>query len=298
MDQQIVDRASARTTLVLGEVEAPIGLFKVSRDPARARVWQKPPVEKEGDEGKSLGDALTGSTKGKKGRLGTGAVSSKKLAPPADEPPEKPRKGIVKPDGNFVDLTDQIEQIVERTTLDRLEVVSFIRREQVPRERILNAYYVGTGTRKKGSAGHSPSQVLALLYRGLKLRGRAAVVRWGMRTKSAVGVMIAHGSGSLVVLELAYSENVLAPNPECLAHQHVALDDSRVEQMAVLIDAMAESRASLDDIRDHRAMLEAELVIRAEHGEAEDFTAERYEADEKVADLSELLDETLTAAAA
>jgi non-homologous end joining protein Ku len=298
MEQQVVEKASRRTTLILGEVQAPIGLFKVSRDPARARAWQKPPVEAD-PEDRELGDALAGTTpkasvdKGKP----TGGEPMPHPDKAAEEKPEKPRKGIVKADGEFVDLTEQIEAIAERTTLDCLEVVSFIRRQQVPRERITNAYYVGTGTRKKGE-GHSPTQVLALLYQGLKLRGRAAVVRWGIRTKSAVGVMIAHGSGSLVVLELAYAENVLAPNPECLAHQHVALDQGRVEQMADLIDAMAEPRASLDDIRDHRAMLEAELVVRTEHGELDDFTAETYEADEQLGDLAHLLEESLQAAAA
>lgn len=301
-DQAVVEKASKRTTLILGEVEAPIGLFKVTRDPARARSWQKPPVEVD-PEDLELGDALAGSTAkastGGGGRARGSAGSSRKAATPEDEaPPEKPRKGIIKRDGEFVDLTEHIEAIAERTTLDCLEVVSFIRREQVPRERILNAYFIGTGTRKKGSKGHSPTQVLALLYRGLKLRGRAAVVRWGMRTKSSVGVMVAHGSGALVVLELAYAENVLAPNAECLAHQHVELDEKRVEQMASLIDAMAEGRASLDDVRDHRAMLEAELVARAEHGELDTFTATEYEADQQVADLGVLLEESLAAAAA
>jgi non-homologous end joining protein Ku len=304
-DQAVVEKASKRTTLILGEVEAPIGLFKVTRDPARARAWQKPPVVADPEDAE-LGDALAGSTQkasvsrggGGGGRTRSTESSSSGSAPAEDTPaPEKPRKGIVKADGEFVDLTDQIAAITERTTLDCLEVVSFIRREQVPRERILNAYYVGTGTRKKGK-GHSPTQVLALLYRGLKLRGRAAVVRWGIRTKSAVGVMVAHGSGSLVVLELAYAENVLAPNAECLAHQHVELDDKRVEQMADLIDAMAEGRASLDDVRDHRALLEAELVTRAEHGELDTFSADEYETDEQIEDLATFLEKSLTPAAA
>lgn len=302
-EQAMVEKASKRTSLILGQIEAPIGLFKVTRDPARARNWVKPPVEDEGDD--KLADALAGSTaKAKGGGSGGGSVKGKaskeKSAaekPAAEEKPEKPRKGIIRPDGAFVDLTEQIEAVAERTTLDCLEVVSFIRREQVPRERILNAFYVGTGTRKKKEA-HSAGQVLALLYRGLKLSERAAVVRWGMRSKSAVGVMVAHGSGSLLVLELAYAENVLAPNPECLAHQHIALADGRVEQMAELINAMAESRASLDDVRDHRAQLERELAVRAEHGELDDFTAHEYESDEQIDDLGRLLEDTMKATAA
>lgn len=303
-DQQVVERASTRTVLVLGEVEAPIGLFKVTKDPASRRKWAKPPdpeAEQEtvdalaGSLAKSTGSKGKSSGSGGSGGGGGEGVSNSKADADATAPPEKPRKGILKEDGEYVDLTEHIEAVAERTTLDRLEVVSFIRREQVPRERIVNAFYVGAGGGKK--APFAPSQVLGLLYRGLKLRERAAVVRWGKRTKSSVGVMVAHGSGALVVFEMAYAENMLAPSPACLTHNHVAITDAQVERVADLIDSMAEGRASLDDIHDRRAELEDELIVRAEHGELDEFEAVSYGTDEAVGDLSSLIEESLTAKA-
>lgn len=305
MEQETVSKASTRTILVLGEVQAPIGLYKATRDPVAQRKWAKPPEPKEEGEEDTLTDALTGTKKtatkkgGSKGTASTGKSSSSKKAAGKDEDvqPEKPRKGILKEDGAFVDLTDHIAAIAERTTLDCLEVVSFIRREQVPRERISEAFYVGAGGGKK-KGPFPPSKVLALLYRGLKSSGRAAVVRWGKRTKSAVGVMVPHPSGALVVLELAYAENTLAPSPDCLTHNHVEVSESKLTQIADLIATMADSRASLDDIRDHRASLEDELVVRAEHGELDEYEALSYETDDHLEDLGHLFEDSLQTAAA
>lgn len=295
MEQATVERASKRTTLRLGEIEAPIGLYKISSDPAQ-RTWDRPPIEKPAAEAppapeEPKGDPLTGSSKA------SAPPPPKPSSPPADAP-EKPRKGIYKADGAFVDLTDQIEGIAEETTLDRVEVVSFIRRESVPRERILGAYFVGAGKVKRGAGGYPPVTVIGLLYKSLRLAERAAVVRWGKRSRSSVGVMVPHRSGALLVLELAYAENMLAPNADCLSHQHLDLPTGQVEQMVDLIGAMAESRSSLDDVHDRRAELEAELVVRAEHGELDEFTATTYEADEQIGELGRLLEDSLKAAAA
>lgn len=277
MEQQTVERASTRTTLQLGAVEADISLFKMTRNPASARKWAKPPVTEEEEKA----DPLAGNSAKKSSGSGSGSAKGKTDGTGGgDAPKEKPRKGIIDAEGKFIDLTDNIEEIAERTTLDRLEVVSFIRREQVDRARILDAYYVGA---------NGGAKVLALLYKGLKLRERAAVVRWGKRTRSSVGVMVPHRSGALIVLELAYAENALLPSPACLTYQHVEVTDAQVEQIADLIDTMAEGRDSLDDIRNHRTQLEDELVLRAEHGELDDYEAESYDTDDAVESLSEML---------
>ncbi|HEV2790335.1 MAG TPA: hypothetical protein VGV69_03450 [Solirubrobacterales bacterium] len=111
-----VTRASKNTMLRLGEVEAPIGLFKITTDP-KQRKWDNPPEVAAG-----VGDppAAKGSPLASGGDRSSAPRSSGSAAPP---PPPKP-KGITKPDGAFVDLTAQIKDIAERTTLDRLEVVS------------------------------------------------------------------------------------------------------------------------------------------------------------------------------
>lgn len=276
-----VSRASTRTVLRLGEVEAPIGLFKITTDP-KQRKWDNPPEE--GDAA-AKGSPLTGRSSGgaSSGRRPAGSGSAS--APP----PPKP-KGITKGDGAFVDLTEQIKQIAEATTLDCLEVVSFIDHRHVPRERIVGGYYVGAG---EGGGGFSPSRVIGLLYRALKLRDRAAVVRWGKRTRSSVGVMIAHRSGALLVLEMAYAEHILAPNASCLAHQHLEFPEEQVEHAASLVDAMAGRRDSLDDIRDRRAEMEEQLVERALLGEEDAFSPAHAVADEETRSLGDILEESI-----
>lgn len=285
-DTPTVSRASTRTMLRLGEVEAAIGLFKITTDP-KARKWDTAPEEGETEvKGSPLAPGGAKSSRGKPKAAGN--------APAAATPPPPKPKGVTKPDGAFVDLTEQIKAISEATTLDCLEVVSFIDPRHVPRERILGAYYVGAGQ----GGTFPPSQIIGLLYRALKARNRAAVVRWGKRTRSSVGVMVPHRSGALLVLEMAYAEHVLAPNADCLAHQHVAFTDKQVENAGALIDAMAGRRDSLDDLRDHRAELEEQLVERAMLGEEDDFTPAAAAADEEAASLGSLLEESIRQAEA
>lgn len=286
---ETVKRASTRTVLRLGEVEAPVGLFKITTNPA-ARKWDTPPDDGDGTESKGSPLAAGGA----KPSRGAGSASGRPVAGEAAAPPPPKPKGVMKPDGSFVDLTQHIADIAEKTTLDCLEVAAFIDRRQVPRERILGAYYVGAGS----GEGFPPSRVIGLLFRAMKDRNRAAVVRWGKRTRSSVGVMIPHGSGALVVLELAYAEHVLAPNPDCLTHQHIDISDEEVNEAVKLIDAMAARRDSLDNIHDHRTELEDELVTRAEHGEVEEFQVSDAPVEDEAWDLGALLKRSVEAAEA
>jgi len=286
---ETVKRASNRTTLRIGEVEAPIGLFRIDGD-ARTRKWAHPPEESE--EKEAARASPLGTTPGKKSS--GKKTGGKRLSPSkADPPPPKP-KGVMKDDGRFVDLTEHIRAVAERTTLDCLEVVSFISRQSVPRERIVGAYYVGAGS----GEGYSPSRIIGLLFRAMKERGRAAVVRWGKRSRSSVGVMVPHRSGALVVLEMAYAEHLLEPNADCLAHQHLDIEESQVTQAIALIDAMADRRDSLDDIHDHRAELEEELVTRALHGELDDFEAAAPTVEEEATELGTLIQQSIATAQA
>lgn len=283
-----VSRASTRTVLRVGEVEAPVGLFKITTDP-KARKWDTPPDE--GSAAAAKGSPLAERPSEGRGSSGSARAGSGSAATP---PPPKP-KGVIKPDGAFVDLTEQIKAVAEATTLDSLEVISFIDYRQVPRERIVGAYYVGAG---EGGGGFSPSRVIGLLYQALKLRDRAAVVRWGKRTRSSVGVMVPHRSGALLVLEMAYAEHILAPNAACLTHQHLEYPEGQVERVAELIDAMAGKRDSLDGIRDYRADLEEQLVERAMLGEEDDFTPPPAAVDEEAASLGDLLEASIREAEA
>ncbi|HEV2790336.1 MAG TPA: hypothetical protein VGV69_03455 [Solirubrobacterales bacterium] len=110
--------------------------------------------------------------------------------------------------------------------------------------------------------------------------------------------MVAHRSGALLVLEMAFAEHILAPNADCLAHQHMAFSEAAIERVSDLIEAMAGKRDSLDDIRDHRAMLEEQLVTQALHGELDDFTPADAPVDAEALDLGTLLERSIEEARA
>jgi hypothetical protein len=77
-----------------------------------------------------------------------------------------PRRGVRLEDGEFIDLTDELALIDERTKLDGMSVVCTVASASVPRERVRDAHWIA-------SSDPQASRVLALLSRALKI-GRAS----------------------------------------------------------------------------------------------------------------------------
>lgn len=178
---------------------------------------------------------------------------------------EDVRRGIRKVDGEFVDLTEQLADIEERTQLDRMEVVATIDVGQVPRERVTGSYYLAAN-------GDGAPRVLRLLFEALKATRRAAVVKWTKKTRQACGVIAVHGkTGALIVLEVAWAEDVREPNARVLAHQQAEVYEQEVDVACELVDELKDTRAALDELRDDALRLREELVLSVEAGEQDDF---------------------------
>lgn len=198
-----------------------------------------------------------------------------------------PRKGVRKDDGKFVDLTDAIAEITERSTLDEMRVVSFIDTRHVPRERIISAYYLAGDS---GGEGVPPTRLLATLMRAMRAKQRVAVVRFSKRVGQTLGILTARRDGSMLLLEVAYAAQERKPNPTCLAANQVEPRPGDVEGAIELIEAMAGKRESLDAIRDPRLTMEEELVTRALAGELDDLElGSTLVEDDEVGALGQLL---------
>lgn len=311
-----VKRASVKTELRLGFASAAVGLYKTKGGDPKTRRWDKAgpsggalrmearPAEAPPEE--SPADAL-------------GVVPVQEEPPPADpgpeempppehhavgeEPgsvpatvrnvlieegtgkevaPEDVRRGLWLDDGEFVDLTDHLERVEEESRVEALEVLGFLRRERVPRERVVDSYFLAA----EDGAG---ARLARVVYEAMKESGRVAVVRWTKRKGQSLGVLTPRGDGALVVLELAFAEVCRAPNAKCLSHLQAEVSRDVVEQAQGLIESMSWSPDQLDEIRNRRVELEQELLDGAERGKVKaDVVAPERPAAE-IADLAALL---------
>lgn len=298
---------ATRTTLALGSVSTPIALYRTVGEPKDAKydtagpnggelhyeekAEESPPEEAEAtdplatdpeayiglpiktDERLPQDTAVvTGlATPGRYRRVlveeGTGVEVEK-----ADV-----RRGVRQPDGCFVDLTDGLREIDDKTKLEQMRVVSFIRVEQVPRDRITGAYWVAPGA--PGGA-----KVLALLRKAMRTTRRVAVVKWTKRSRQALGVMVAHHSGALQVLEVAFAALVRKPDDKVLSPSHVPVTDTELAAAVALVKAMSDSVMSLDELEDDAVVLRRELLEKAAAGEAFTVSEHAPEVSESVLD--------------
>lgn len=294
-----VNRISAKTILKLGEVEAPVATYKTTGDPPGARKY-----DTAGPNGKPLRMETRGQeSKPEDVPAGDAFGVEAEAAPPETAPaepvnvlieegtgelvrPEDVRKGIRKEDGTFIDLTDHLERITQQSNLDRMEVVGFLAVSNVPRERVEGCYYLAAGDLDPEK--HAPTKVLRLLYEGLRVSHRAAIVRWTKRAGQNLGVIVAHRTGTLVLLQLTFAERWRAPNDRCVAHLQADVRQTEIDAVEDLIGSMPEVRAGLDGIRDRRAQLTEELNARAEAGELDDFQLDE-ELEPAVEELEDVL---------
>lgn len=305
-----VTRASTTTTLRLGAVEAPVGLFKTTGDPKQRKY------ETAGPHGGALRrkvDAVPDPEPTPIDAFGVQPGEAEKAEPASepvavadllyeegheDEPitPDEVRRGIRREDGTFVDLTEQLAKAEEDSRLERMEVVAFLSARQVPRERVLSTYYLGSTNEDKDPT--TTGRVLRILYEALRAKRRAAVVRFTKRKGQTLGVVVPYGrQGALLLLELAFAEHFRTPNKRCLAHMSAHVTEGEVARAVELVEAMAGRRNDLDDIRDRRAALEAELVARAEAGELDAYEPVEEAPEAELLDLEALLSASTPAAA-
>lgn len=287
--------ASTTTTLVLGSVTAEVALLKTTGDPVKL-----PEFVRAGPSGGALrkesrlvyeaqvpktdplaisaeSDAETGAWAEVTDafQAGEGFIPAEyrdvlvEEGSNAEVREDEVRRGIRDDSGVFIDLTEHLARIDEETKLQEMEVAAFIRVEQVPRERVTGSYYLA-------SSDGTGAKVLRLVYEAMRKSRRVAVVRWTKRTRQALGVIVPHAaSGALLVLELSWEAQWRTPPPRALSHLMPVADvsPSEIEAAVSLVDALADSRAALDEMEDDAVRLRTELVDEArELGATPGFT--------------------------
>lgn len=279
-----------RSTLVIGGVKAEVALLKTSQKPRDAqyetrRVEEAAVVEASQDasivrtadgQGMSAEEARArAATTGHDDMAIGDPLGAEPSAPeptggfdplPAEPAPDEAaaaaaeptiQRGVTGPGGVFVDLTDELEAIDERTRLEAMEVEATVARNAVPSERVRDSHYVAP-------AGEGAPKVLALLWRALRESNKAALVRWTKRTNQALGALVARGSATdphLVLLELEWEANVQEVPPRARLLPAMALvSESEVVAAKDLVDAWHEPPSVFEDVRDERAAQRAELL--------------------------------------
>lgn len=175
--------------------------------------------------------------------------------------PDQMRRGVRLADGSFVDCTDQLAAIVERTKLDRMEIVKCIDSTQVRRERVVGSYYIGAQ-----DADAAPK--LRLLFEALRVRREVAIVKYTTRSRQQLGVIMPHvKTGTLVLLSLVFAEDFREPPAKAKAIAKAQVRESNVLGMAKLLAALHGRVDDLDELRDDAIALREELKARAEAGE-------------------------------
>lgn len=187
---------------------------------------------------------------------------------PPPEGPELVRQRGFETARGFVPADEELEAIEEHTHLDRVGVVAFVRAEQVARSRTLGAYYLAPEGDKVERA--TSLRTLDMLKGALQRTSRFALVKFTKKKKQSLGVIAPDRTGALVLLELAWGANLRKPPKAALLDGYASAPEE-VTACVELIEAMAEPRAALDDLRDDAAVLRQQARALAEEGRLAEF---------------------------
>lgn len=185
-------------------------------------------------------------------------------------PEERVEHGVTLDDGTWIDLTDQLALIDERTRIEGMEVVATITGHAVPRTWIRDSHWVTLA----GGAGQRDAKVLALLWFALRETDEAAVVRWTKRTNQSLGIIVATGmrsvpeSMALCVLEVEWPQNRRKPGPRSTTPISAETSDRERAAAIELVRSLHEPPGVLVALRDERAGARADLLSAAREGRA------------------------------
>jgi non-homologous end joining protein Ku len=260
-------RASAKTTLILGDLlQVPIGLVPVIDDPTPKLTKAPEPTAAEPDEVPEAPRELAAPT-------AEDAFAALDAEADGPDKPEVPAftKGIKTGRGKdavFHPIPDALlDEAREETRVESVEVVEFIDYRRVPTDRLTGSYYVQPD---KGFA-----RPLRTIMDAMRLRGRAAVVRFAVRDKEQLGVVRVRKTdkGDVLLLNtVAFAASWREPDAAILAAAEAdAPSEQQVEAAAGLLDALAGDGATLKEARDEYAVRLAGLVERAQDGEWDDL---------------------------
>jgi hypothetical protein len=299
----VAERASQTTTLIFGGVSAEIGLVKSSSKPKEARhevrrmIGDLPADEAQAramsewmarngittETVQNIADGLAENVEAIEAEAGPldvprewrEAVPGAPVDGPFDAlPPERVEHGVTLDDGTWIDLTEQLAMIDERTRIEGMEVVATIVGHAVPRTWIRDSHWVTLA----GGAGQRDAKVLALLWFALRETDEAAVVRWTKRTNQSLGIIVATGlrsvpeSMALCVLEVEWPQNRRKPGAR--SSTPIGAETSERERAAAieLVRSLHEPPSVLVALRDERAGARADLLAAAREGRLGEVT--------------------------
>lgn len=173
------------------------------------------------------------------------------------------RRGIRDEDGEFIDLTKHLDSIDEDCKLDRFEVLRFVDRRSLPRERVIGSYYLAADD-------ETAARLLRVLEESIKAKDRMALVRWTKQKGHCLGFLSTHRTGALLVSEVVFAEQAREPNAKCLAHRKASVSEAEVAYATDLVEQMAGARLDVDALVEPRRAAEAELLEKARAGELPD----------------------------
>lgn len=294
-EKRMVSRVSTSTRLIWGQVTADVSLFKTTADQPEAKFEIKREPEPEPavpdtpagvEEAEPVSDPLAEEKAGSLAERAAKAFGTSSAPEPVKPP--KPRKGIYREDGSFLDLTEQLESITEATQLEEMKIVGFVPSASVPRVLVTGSYYLGG----KDKEAHP---VLAALEAGMQAHNVVGVVKWTKTSRQALGV-IASTKRGLFVLQLAWPGDLLDPNPRVLAHRQVALPLEMRELAGELVGSMLRSPAIIQKQEDDAVVMRRQLRAAAEAGILDAWEAPTVPERKPVDDLQEALSASLPGA--
>lgn len=278
---------ATRTKLAFGLVTCDVALYKRSGEAEKAPKWATAgpnggellPPDTRGVERLEKSEAAFPSTGRTDPPADGAATPAERLAVLLEEaeqdadawveqgtdtrvPKGEERQGIRAEDGEFIDLTDEIDAIAEHTALEEMRIADFIRAEEVQRDRCLGSYFVAPIDAEGAKA-------IRLMFEGMRAQKRVAVVKYTLRSKQALGVLVPHpATKSLVLTELAWRDDLREIPASMYNSSHVEVDAEEVLLAIELVEAMSSTRAeALDTQEDDARRLRRELVDRAYNGE-------------------------------
>lgn len=183
---------------------------------------------------------------------------------------------------SWVDLTDKLKKIDEDNKLDGMNIEATMTLSNVPRDLVRDEHYV----LPRDPHSH---KFVAMVYKGLKATGQAAVVRWTKRTNQALGVVVPRGTAAkpyLVVLELAWEENVReVPSSAFLDLDLV--NDRQLASATTAMTKMGRPASYIRALRDERIAQRIALLDAARNGKV--WALAEQEQDPSLQQLGDLL---------
>lgn len=286
---ETVKKASKLTTLTWGKMHVDVALYKTTGgvDAAKFDTLQVEEAAEVPDTLAQLEASVTQAQAEKDDPLADDVQPAAAPVAVEEKPRPKPRKGIYREDGTFLDLTDRLEAIEEATQLEDFCVIGFVRREAVPRDRIIASYYL---------AGQNANalRVLRALQVGMSRVERYAVAKWTKASRQAIGVIGPAKSGALTVLELVFQANVRLPSERCLGHNAVGLTAEEGKLAVELVRSMAEPPELLRRLEDDAITMRAQLRAAAEEGLLDQWEAPTVPEPEHTTDVAAALRESVS----